>query len=613
MAPDAQQTKAPIGKAVSRVFKSLADPANSILKFVGFFIAISGVCTYLATNVFRTELTPLLIALCVLSGAVLTLFIAMFRLVWQDETNSQNVAKRIQNLQAELKDAQDYRGDVQTAAELKYKAEILQLAFDSKDADTFFNAIWNNVLVELTKDSHFQVHYVRRKRYPALSRNTIRLAGRQGITSYDATRTFDQQVTGWINTAKSKAIDDDIVVYQGDHAHSGIRYTQITWLYHMTTAGDVWYVFAFYLPGTKEGPCRKEYEYIHKRLAQQIQLSFGQVAARQSVNIQPSKREEIWALLKWLAEVRASDALKRRITELESANDKLEGTARDIRLQLKMTVIDEGSPESGTNSDQLNYKKMAHQIQDQKGTFATRPEKDAVHFAIPIVHQTEFQNGKGVLGTIRAIYEDSQLRSLRLVDGSDLTSLSQYLQSNVADAVSRDKPDVRDGDALAAYHQELAQRPLNGRLRVLYHLHIHHRARPSFWDEVKREHPALIHKVQTELWARARMFDRPLIVDDGHGHYFIAGLDTSERDLVAIKRDGMSLRQQILPLIQTIDKASVIRVGVFRCCEHTGKSLTADEWQKEVTRLSTNATNRESFVGTDDKIIYESGSSETTG
>lgn len=109
------------------------------------------------------------------------------------------------------------------------------------------------------------------------------------------------------------------------------------------------------------------------------------------------------------------------------------------------------------------------------------------------------------------------------------------------------------------------------------------------------------------------MFDRPLIVDDGHGHYFIAGLDTSERDLVAIKRDGMSLRQQILPLIQTIDKASVIRVGVFRCCEHTGKSLTADEWQKEVTRLSTNATNRESFVGTDDKIIYESGSSETTG
>jgi hypothetical protein len=384
-------------------------------------------------------------------------------------------------------------------------------------------------------------------------------------------------------------------------------------MYRMTTTGEVWYLFAFYLPGTKEEPCRKEYEYIHKRLVQQIQRSFEQVAAKSSVRIQPSGLEQAWALVKWRAEARTSAALKHRITELESTIDKLEDAARNVQLQLKMSVVDESLPDSGMDSDQLNYKRMVHQVRDKKVNFVTKTEKDTVHFAIPIVYHTEFQNGKGILGTIRTIYEDSQLRSLQLVNSSDLSSLSEYLQSNIADTVSMDKPDVRDGDALEAYHLELAKKPLTGRLRVLYHIHIHHKMKASFWDEVKREHPELIQKVYTELWARARMFDRPLIVDDGHGHYFIAGLDTLERDSAAVRRDGVSLRQQIVPLIQTVDKASVIRVGVFRCCERTGKVLTADDWQKEATSLSAQATSRELYVGADDRIMDEDDPSEPSG
>jgi hypothetical protein len=576
-----ESTRVPLGRVIEKVFKSLVDPTNALVKFVGFFIAVSGACTYIATTILRTELTPLLVAFCLLSGAVLTLFIALFRLVWQYEAMSMGAENQSSDLQNQLRVAQEYRVDLQAAEEMRYRVQILQAAVDAQDVDALFDALWQNVVAALTEGRYFQVESVRGKRFSHLTtawrRDRSREAKRN--VSYDRVQTFKQEALEAINKGGHSAYECIGIPWQS--ASPGASYTKILWLWRLPTT-DVWYVYAFYFPGRQEAACKKEYDYVFNQLAEQLRLAFEHVAARHPTHEQASPSRLSVLLPLWDA-IRTNASLRKRNSELEKA-------AKEVELQLRMSVIHGGPSAATTDSDLAHYRILARQAQTQSASFATRIEQETISFGIPITRDTASQRGEGIFGTIRAIQANDIQRSIKLADNSDLSGVTEYLHSNVVDLLDIRQMEVQDRGALEAYHREAAHRPISNRMRVLYHIHIFHRAKPRFWDDVQNEYPELARKVELELWAKARLLDRPIVIDDGHGHYYISGYDSLGRELTAIQRDGQNLRRQILGQLGPIGEGGSIRIGIFHCCEHTGKEMTPEEWCAAATTLSATAS-----------------------
>lgn len=529
---------------------------NLIAGLVAFFVIVA---PWLANAVFgQSVVTTEIYIITILGTLALLLLIGLVQIIREDEARIQTATceknSALQELNKLLSQNPNPRADI----EQKIEVSIARHAINSRDTDALVSSLVQEVFPLLVDSATTGIRMVRVFRIDSLetllnSDNSAHVIGERKSAIYSFSELDQVPELGLVDAIRvvNEAKASERLLH-----NLSIEYDQDSAFYRVLCAcglsgSSKWYVFDFFVQGTKSGLYANDRIYIQDRLHDQLQEALTLAYSTQT-------RED------------KENKLKMRLQN-----------AQKVRLNLRMQIIDGGQTEQlGEEPEHRTLARLLNEIrQNEHRVLASREGNDRVHVVIPLWENGTIRKTAYVLlNTIQLASAESDERIVN-VGETDLVAAAEGLQ-NLYSGLGG--PRLPGRKMLIEYHKRLRElEPGLGR-RTLLAIRVYDPSSDNLWGELPDD---LKQRIENEMAICARSFELHMLADDSRGRFLLTGFDASPRDTLMVEHDILALQDRIGSLANGTNENTRVRIGVYRCCERTGTSLEPEEWITQAEKL----------------------------